>query len=375
MIRIGYDAKRAFKNGTGLGNYSRFVISAMLKHFPENEYHAYSPSKTHLPETEFLLQQNALKIHHPSLPFFTSYWRSKGILKDLKRDEIQLYHGLSHELPLGIQNTWIKSIVTIHDLIFLRYPEFYSAIDRNIYATKFRNACKNANHIIAVSDQTKQDVIDYFDINSDNVTVVYPMAHPIYSNRISDEEKISVKNRYDLPPQFLLSVGTIEDRKNLMLILKAMHQLPPDLNLVVVGRKTKYAQKVMQYLDKNNMKHRVLFLENAPTEDLPALYQLASVFIFPSYFEGFGLPILEALLSGTPVIAATGSCLEEAGGPDSIYIHPDDFNALAVAIQTVLADEYLRSRMILNGVKYAYGFSEQHLAEHLMAVYKKVIQQ
>ena len=167
-MRIGFDAKRAFYNQTGLGNYSRDAIRILSQYHPDNDYFLYTPK---------LLQNNRLSFIqdrdncHTRIPFsfignlFKKYWRSKNIVKDLIQDEIDIYHGLSHELPLGIEKTKIKSVVSIHDLIFIRYPHLFSTIDCKIYHKKFLSACKRADKIIAISKQTKIDIIEFFNIS------------------------------------------------------------------------------------------------------------------------------------------------------------------------------------------------------------------
>lgn len=372
-MRIAYDAKRAFKNSTGLGNYSRSLIAAMTAYYPDNEYYLYAPDKKHLPQSGFLFQLKNAVIKNPALPFFTSYWRSKGVIKDLLRDKIDLYHGLSHEIPLGIEKTKIKSVVTIHDLIFLSYPALYPAIDRKIYTAKIANACKNANQIIAISEQTKRDIIDYLKIEEQKISVVYQGCHPVFYKTVTEKNKNLLREKWNLPSQFILNVGTIEERKNLLLILQALLKLPEEIKLIVVGKRTKYAEKTDDFIAENKLADRVIFLKDITQEELPALYQSALAFVYPSRFEGFGIPVLEALNSGVPVIAATGSSLEEAGGEHTIYINPDDADALAEAVLQVISNESLRKEMIAKGKEYASRFHEKEMAANLMKVYSQTL--
>jgi glycosyltransferase involved in cell wall biosynthesis len=172
---------------------------------------------------------------------------------------------------------------------------------------------------------------------------------------------------------FLLIVGTIEPRKNLMLLIDALPSIHEDYKLVVVGKPQAYAVLVRQELEKLGLSDRVIFLEGLPFSDLPSIYQLATLFIYPSHYEGFGIPIIEALYSGTPVIAATGSCLEEAGGPDSIYVSPDNAEELALQVNRVLKNKALQAQMIESGLHYVQRFDNDILAKQLMACYIKTI--
>lgn len=168
-------------------------------------------------------------------------------------------------------------------------------------------------------------------------------------------------------------MGTIEERKNLLLTVKSLTSVVQEIKLVVIGRETDYVADVRDYMDEHNLKHRIKFLANVPVEDLPAIYQQAKLFVYPSEFEGFGIPIIEALNSGIPVIAATGSCLEEAGGPDSCYIHPKDDIQLAFTINSLINDQEKYDKMVQAGYIYVKKFDDAELAEKLFNTYTKVL--
>jgi glycosyltransferase involved in cell wall biosynthesis len=370
-MKIGFDAKRAFQNFTGLGNYSRFVIKALAQHQSQNQYFLYAPKAIKNPRTSFLFQLQNVIIKTAPIKWLKSYWRSKGVIKDLVADQVELYHGLSHEIPAGLQQKGIKSVVTIHDLIYLRYPKFFKYIDRKIYDYKFRAACKNADQIIAISEQTKRDIIKYFSTNANKITVVYQSCDEVFYQSASADFKKDIIEKYHLPKQYLLCVGTVEERKNQLLILKALKLLPENISLVLVGKKTDYVKQLGLFIADNKLENRVQFLTDVPFSDLPAIYQLAKIFVYPSRFEGFGIPILEALNSEIPVVAAKGSCLEEAGGPYSIYISPNDEQELATAILKVWNDENLAQQMVMKGKEYALNFKAEKIANDLMEVYQK----
>jgi glycosyltransferase involved in cell wall biosynthesis len=368
-MKIGFDGKRAVQNFTGLGNYSRFVLNLLAQEFPENEYHLFSPKR---PKERPALDANI--IHHYPKPFtHKSYWRSYGVVNDIKTLQLDLYHGLSNELPFGIAQSGIPSVVTIHDLIFLRFPDYYPYIDRKIYKYKFEYACKNATRIIAVSKQTKQDIISFFKIPERKIDVVYQGCNKLFQHQFSTAEISQVKLEYKLPDKFILNVGTIEERKNLLLIVKALTTVQKDVKLVVIGKETDYAKEVKDYIAANNLFDRVIFLKNVPLKDLPLIYRCAEIFVYPSRFEGFGIPIIEALYSGIPVVAATGSCLEEAGGPLSCYVHPQDEVQLAWQINNILSNPNKKNKMIAEGLRYVQKFTEKQLAKDLMTTYNKAI--
>ena len=381
---IGFDAKRIVRNGTGLGNYGRTLINDIARH-PIN-LRLYAPDEGRKDLREQIVKQENVTFCYPhSLLFtfhsslFTSLWRSRGIVRDLQRDGVQLYHGLSGELPIGIRKSGIKSIVTIHDLIFLRHPEFYHWIDTKIYAWKFRQTIREADHIIAVSECTKRDIMEYGHIDESRISVIYQSYAPRFNvpnhgdcPRDSSEAKI-MGTVPVIPPRYILSVGSIEERKNILLAIKALPYLPEDVNLVIVGRHTKYTDQVINYAKTHNLSQRVQILHGVTDEELPALYAGAEAFVYSSRYEGFGIPILEAISMGLPVVACTGSCLEEAGGPDSLYVDPDDEQALAQAIRQSLKGAEGREQRIARSREYIRRFEGQDVASQVIQLYQNLL--
>jgi glycosyltransferase involved in cell wall biosynthesis len=383
-MNIAFDAKRAFHNGTGLGHYSRTLVRSLAQYFPSNEYYLFNPKPG-----RFELSGEHL---HEILPtgifnkLFSPAWRSSWVKKDLAHYKIDLYHGLSHEIPLGIGQTGIPSVVTIHDLIHERYPEQYNAIDVRIYNKKFRYACANASHVIAISEQTKKDIIEFYKTPAQKITVCYQSCNPAFGTTVSTEEKERVRKLYDLPAQFFLYVGSLIERKNLLNICKAVFLLRNELDipLVVIGEGGKYKEQVKDYIRQNGLEKKIIFLsehsaakENAfrSAKDFPAIYQSAIAMIYPSFFEGFGIPVLEALWSRVPVITSNVSCLPEAGGEGAYYVNPNSAEEIATGMKRVYSDESLAKTMIAKGWQHAQQFTQEKCAASVMNVYHKVTQQ
>lgn len=377
-MKIGFDAKRAAQNRTGLGNYSRFILRILSENLPgENELYLYTPNPKKASLLDSLLKDSRLVLKTPTSLFWRylkSFWRTWGVSNDISSDGVSLFHGLSNELPLNIRKVKeTKSIVTIHDLIFLHYPECYHLIDRTIYNYKFRKACEHADRIIAVSERTKKDIIDFYHIDCDKIDVVYQGCDPVFKRLASDELKHEVKKRYELPDRFILYVGSIEKRKNLLLLIKAMRFLPDDIPVIAIGKHTSYADEVKKYAINEGIWSRIKMIHDLPFEYLPAMYRLSHLFVYPSRFEGFGIPIIEAIHSKVPVISCTGSCLEEAGGPSSVYVSPDDDTQLAHSILKIWNDNSVRDRMINDGEKYVERFNDKNIFADLMDSYGKTI--
>ena len=346
-MRIGFDAKRAFFNRSGLGNYSRDTISILSEYFPMNEHVLFSPK----PDKSLPFNKSKnISVSGPTTFWakkFPAYWRTYKLAEQLVKEKIQLFHGLSNELPVGIENTRIPSVVTIHDIIFMRYPQFYTPVDRNIYLKKFNYAASQASRIVAVSEQTKEDLMEFFKINESRIDVVYQGCNPIFWNQMTELDRTETLMKYNIPQEYILYVGTIEERKNILNVIKALYKSKIRIPLVIIGKPTPYISKVKSFIEYNRMDN-VIFLHNISNEDLPAFYQNARVFVYPSLFEGFGIPILEALTSKTPVITSRGGCFAEAGGKSTIYIDPENVDELADAIKQTLGDSSLRDNMVID---------------------------
>lgn len=372
-MRIGFDAKRMFNNFTGLGNYSRFVVDALADRFPEHEYVLYTPRLRNHPETQ-VYQQGKFIIRKPEsfvAKQLKSVWRSYALGNVAAQDGVTIFHGLSNELPLT-KPASLKTIVTVHDIIFKRYPEYYKPIDVQIYTWKLKKACASADVVIAVSQQTSSDLQEFLHVPASKIRVVYQGCHPNFKVVASDEQKQSVRLKYNLPNEFLLCVGTIERRKNALTLVKAIAGLKSSIPLVLVGKATEYLKEIQTYISNNNLENRVFIHHNISFADLPTVYQLAHVFIYPSLFEGFGIPIVEAIVSGVPVITSTGSCFVEAGGAGAIYVDPKNEEVLAKQIELVSSSTDLRTKMISTSQEYIQQFEPPIIAQNLMQLYQSL---
>jgi glycosyltransferase involved in cell wall biosynthesis len=372
-MRIGFDAKRAFFNFSGLGNYSRNTIRSMGTRFPEHDYFLY------IPKRKYRIQNGEFEKHTLVYPqSFTGrnlpwLWRSYWLGRKLREDGIELYHGLSNEIPFDMPTPGVRSVVTIHDLIYMRYPGWYKPIDRAIYIRKARHAARKADRIIAISGQTGSDIQEFIGVSPEKIDVVYQGCDPAFYSPVRDTEKSRIKEKYGLPGEYLLYVGTIEPRKNLLKIIQALEMDSHEIPLIVIGRATPYLEKVRQFIHEHSIQN-IFFLRDVPNEDLPGIYQMAKIFIYPSRFEGFGIPILEALASLTPVITSTGGCFSEAGGKSTSYVDPESAEELAVTIRKILDDSQLQDSMKRDGFEHSLQFTEDRITDNIMQVYRKALQ-
>ncbi len=367
-MKIGFDAKRFFHNNTGLGNYSRDLVRILSKHYPDNSYFLYN-TKPNADRKALVESNNTIeKLPHSFLERkLKGLWRMLWVKKQIKQDGISVFHGLSGEIPVGLPKD-LKSVVTIHDLIFIRYPNLYSFFDRKIHYWKFLYAAKNADCVIAISEQTKRDVVQYLKVEPEKVKVVYQGCSDVFKMTFSDEEKQVVSGKFDIPQNFILNVGTLEERKNALSILKAIKDI--DTTLVLVGKKTAYYNELESYASQEGLQHKLIHLGGVSQRELAIVYQLATIMVYPSIFEGFGIPIIEALYSKTPVITTNSGVFPEAGGPNSVYIEPYDVAVIRDAIQMLMDTPELRREMAEEGYKFVQKFNDEVIASQLEAVYK-----
>lgn len=377
-MKIGYDGKRAVQNNTGLGNYSRLMVTVLAERYPENTYELYAPRMADNPRLTPVLAHGNVSLRLPDTPRWARHadlWRVWGLTRQLERDGIDLYHGLSGELPLNIRSAAIPTVLTVHDLIFRHYPHCYKRIDRNIYDLKFRRSAQAATRVIAISECTRRDLTEIYGIDPEKIDVVYQGCAEQFRHRPSDEAIAAVRRKYGLRHPYVISVGTVEERKNQILSVRGLRGLPGEMEVVLVGRKTDYARTIEEYCGTYNCAHRVKFIENAPFTDLPALYAGAFCSSYTSRFEGFGIPVIESLSLGTPVIVTTGSCLEEAGGPDTPAVDPDDVEGWINVVKELVDYPEARRRVAGAGQRYVQRFSDEAMAEGTMRTYMKAIEE
>lgn len=373
MLRFGYDAKRLFNNFTGLGNYSRTLLKNLSYYYPDHAYFLFSPKIERKADTKFFTTSASFSPYTPSR-YQRPLWRTYTIRYALKRHKIQLYHGLSNELPIGIKSTGIKSVVTIHDLVFKHRPDYYPWLDQKIYDFKFRYACEQADAIVAISESTKADIVNFYGIEPKKIKVIYQSCDERFMQEKSPKLIEQILAKYQLPAEFMLYVGTISERKNLLSIVQAMAQLPPNLRipLVVIGQGKEYKNQVLEFLKRENLQDWVIFTQ-VSNDDLPAIFQKAQIFLYPSRIEGFGIPVIEALFSRTPVITSKVSSLPEAAGPASWLVDPEEPAQIAAGIERILGDDAFRQNMIKMGLEYAQSFRGEVVTEEMMDLYTDLL--
>lgn len=376
LTSVGLDAKRIVANASGLGSYGRNLVNGLAAVTDSDfRFLLYTPCEGQEVLREQLTPSERWqwRVARCHTRLGRDYWRTRGVVRQLQQDGVRLFHGLSGELPMGLRQAGVVGVMTVHDLIFLRHPEWYKPWDAWLYRRKFFRSLRECERIIAISERTKEDVLYYTDFPAHRIDVIYQSCGTRFSQPVAAAALQRVAQRYGLPSRFVLSVGTIEARKNVALAVRALAALPQSVHMVLVGRATPYLREVQRAACSVGVAERLHVLQGVPNEDLPALYRLASLFVYPSRYEGFGLPIIEAIRSGLPVVAATGSCLEEAGGSSMLYVQPDDVAAMANAMQHMLGEDV--TERVAAAQRHVQRFEQTDVAQQVLATYRQALSQ
>jgi glycosyltransferase involved in cell wall biosynthesis len=374
VMRIGFDAKRALNNTTGLGNYARWLLYALQAHYPQPEYFLYSP------KAKSELEARLIGAHQFILPetlkakLWPSYWRSVNLADEWHHQKLSLFHGLSNEIPLHSHRQKTPTVVTIHDLIFLKHQAQYSFFDRQLYTLKTKYACRHAAKIIAISEETKQDIIDFYKVSEHKIEVIYPAVDASFVVQ-SPSVVSKVKQRYALPQKYILNVGSFFARKNQYTLIKAFLMIKDKVeeDLVLVGKSGNTLLELQKIIYDQKLTNRVKILTSVSNEDLPAVYSGASLLAYPSLYEGFGMPVLEAQQCGVPVVATHSGAIAEVAGPHSLVIPPTSAEEVAEKMLAVLTNNSLQEKMRAEGLAFSANFSLQSMAAKTMQLYQSIM--
>jgi glycosyltransferase involved in cell wall biosynthesis len=280
------------------------------------------------------------------------------------RERLDLLHGLAFVSPLVCP---CPTVVTVHDLSFALFPELFRGANGAYLRLFTRISCRRATRIIAVSENTRADVMRLYGVPGERVQAVPEGVRPVFHPR-SAAEIAEFRRARSLPNHFVLFVGTLEPRKNLATLIEAFSKIS-NVKLVLVGGKGWYYDQIFASVERLGLNDRVILAGYVPNSDLPLWYNAADAFVFPSRYEGFGLPVLEAMACGTPTVTSTASSLPEVAGDAALTVAPDDVDALADALHRALTDTALRQELRAKGIARAAKFTWEETARRTVAVY------
>lgn len=356
-MNVGFDAKRYFNNRTGLGNYSRSVVEALLKNNPENHYVLFAPGQEgRTLASGLLIAETRSK---------GSLWRLMGMKNDLIKQGIQVYHGLSNEIPLGLSGTGIKTVVTIHDVIFKRFPGYYRMADRWIYHIKTSYALQKANIIIAASETTAADIKTFYKVNPEKVEVVYQPVDSVW---------------YDVPAAttvsgpYILYVSSFTQRKNHGTLIEAFAKIQKqtDLRLVLAGANGETLEKCRSFAKSEKLSDRVHFFVDCDFSTLHSLVYGASLVVNCSFFEGFGIPLAEAAVCARPMAVSDIPVFREIAGKAARYFNPNNADEIAAVLLESIAPEH-QAAMASGRADLLEKINPAKIAAQLTHIYQSLI--
>ena len=285
------------------------------------------------------------------------------------RHKLKLLHSMAFVTPLL---ALCPTVITVYDLSFLHFPERFPPLQRLYLRSQTRRSCRQARRIITISESGRQDVHCFFGVSLDKIDVVVPGVDPVY--RPLPEEEVKAFRAKQGLERFVLHVGTLQPRKNIPVLIEAMAQLnDPELKLVLVGGKGWLYDDIFRQVQALGLEERVIFTGYVPDDALPLWYNAAELLLFPSVYEGFGLPVVEAMACGTPVIAANSSSIPEAVGTAGLLFAPDDVESLVNQMTTVLTDIHLQHKLRQQGLDHAQTFSWERAGRETAIVYRRAL--
>jgi len=369
-MRIAIDARLSYYVQGGITQYTLNLIRALAAVDRENEYLLFQrrpDQRTIVTQSNFRRVSLWAPTHHPLEQYvFSAELALQG--------RIDVVHCTDFIPPFYYRR---PSVITVHDLAFLLYPHFLTRRSARYYGLIDR-AVRRADHIIAVSEATKRDLVRLTGTPEHKVTVIHEAAEPIYFP-IHDQDVLEqIHIKYHLPEQYVLFVGTIEPRKNLPTLIRAyrglIEQYKSEAHLAIVGKQGWLYDEVYRLVEELGLQERVHFLGRVPAADLPHIYNASQMLVLPSYYEGFGLPPLEALACGVPVIVSDTSAMPEVVGDAAIRVACEDVEGFTVAMWRLLTDDGLRADMVAKGLKRVKCFSWERAARETLGVYERVAQ-
>lgn len=358
--RFGYDPKTGLPRRVGSGEYCFELLLNLNKIDKKNNYIIYLPQTP----TADLPKESAN--WHYKIVWPRRMWTLVGLSLEflLRRSKPDVFLSPTHYLPIFAP---IRSAISVLDISYVRFPELFQKSDLNQLTKWTRYSVKKAKGIFTISQASKDDIIKEYGVSEDRVTVTYPGIKE--GLRINDKglSMDALGKKYNIKNDYILFVGTLQPRKNIARLIEAFSKIDkPSLDLVVVGKKGWKFEEILAAPEKFRVENKVKFLESVTDEDLPAFYKNAVCFVLPSLYEGFGLPVLEAMKYGCPVVTSNVSSLPEAGGNAALYINPLDVDDIAKNLESIIQNSELRKELIKKGYEQAKKFSWEKTARETL---------
>ena len=365
---IGLDGTTLLGGKTGIGNLTENLFNALADLKKAHHFKIFSNTGIHwtnsLPKISVCCRGNF------PIRFI---WMQCILPYLIYKEKLDIFHFTNYLAPLMCPCPYI---ITISDMTIFTVPDFHTFRRRILHQSLLSILAKRSKAITTISEYSKQDIIKILKVPPEKITVIYLAPHPIFKPIYNADELLRVRKKYLLPDKFILHVGTLEPRKNLVRLIQAFHELKMESEtphkLVLVGNKGWHFQPVFNTISKLNLSHEIIITEYVPLNDLPAIYSLADILAYPSLYEGFGLPVAEAMATGTPVVTSNTTSLPEVAGDAAVLIDPASIDSIKEGLKLLLNNENVRMSLMEKGLKRVKEFSWEKAAKETIYLYEKV---
>ena len=376
-MKINIELQPALKDRTGVGWY----VYEVIKHLPKEKKHITGTIFNFLnrrDDTEIIRDLNIDVSILYLLPYRVYLFLTKIINiphNYFFHPKADLYHFMGYIVPYSVKG---KVILTIYDLVVELFPDTMEEKNRELLQKEMYRSIRRADHIITISNSVKLELINILGLDEENIDVVSPgVDYKVFNTKVADKEKWGIKQKYNLPDEYILYLGTLEPRKNICTLLEAFANLKKEKKiiekLVIAGKKGWNYENIYKIIHENNIEDEVIFTGYVNENEKPAIYQMAKLFVFPSIYEGFGIPVLEAMASGIPVVVSNSSSLPEVVGDAGILVDPQRVEDIEISIYKILNDKKLRIELTEKGLKQSKKFTWENSANKLCNIYCKVM--
>lgn len=364
------------RKNSGISRYIEKLCGELFEIDTENSYYLFLNEACCFPQTS---ASERVQFRHSFGPGTNKYirtlWENVTLPIEVNRLRPDIFHSLNYSLPFFLRSD-AKKVATVYDLIWVKFPEFFGRDTVLASMKRFQHTCDVADRIIAISNSTKKDIVEHFKCEADKIEVIYPGVDLSLFRKISENDILNtVRAKYNLPSQFILWIGEPRKNKNLRLLCEAFVDAKLSNNLahslVICSNKVNEWQDTKDIFKR--FKEFFVMIDSVAVEDLPAFYNLADIFLFPSLYEGFGLPPLEAMACGTPVITSNVSSLREVTGDAAILVNPNDKQEVSMAIVKLLRDDSLKKTLSSKGSKRAEMFDWEKAAKAVLEIYNNLV--